>query len=118
MVANLKIENIRFLYPTLFCRYHTLCSPVPVSYTHLDVYKRQAHALNENDLMKEIKRAKEVYNLLKTDSAESTLVFDTCLLYTSILVYVFPGKQHLPQETTQESLARIGRILPLSLIHI
>ena len=28
MVANLKIENIRFLYPTLFCRYHTLCSPV------------------------------------------------------------------------------------------
>ena len=41
--------------------------------TFMEAYKYQlqrdaAHALNENDLMKEIKRAKEVYNLLKTDS--------------------------------------------------
>ena len=53
--------------------------------TFMEAYKYQlqrdaAHALNENDLMKEIKRAKEVYNLLKTDSAESTLVFDTLKL--------------------------------------
>ena len=53
--------------------------------TFMEAYKYQlqrdaAHALNENDLMKEIKRAKEVYNMLKTDSAESTLVFDTLKL--------------------------------------
>ena len=53
--------------------------------TFMEAYNYQlqrdaAHALNENDLMKEIKRAKEVYNLLKTDSAESTLVFDTLKL--------------------------------------
>ena len=53
--------------------------------TFMEAYKYQlqrdaAHALNENDLMKEIKRAKEVYNLLKTDSAESTLVFYTLKL--------------------------------------
>ena len=53
--------------------------------TFMEAYKYQlqrdaAHELNENDLMKEIKRAKEVYNLLKTDSAESTLVFDTLKL--------------------------------------
>lgn len=66
--------------------------------TFMEAYKYQlqrdaAHALNENDLMKEIKRAKEVYNLLKTDSAESTLVFDTLKLPgQNILTKKIPGR--------------------------
>ncbi len=66
--------------------------------TFMEAYKYQlqrdaAHALNENDLMKEIKRAKEVYNLLKTDSAESTLVFDTLKLPGQIFTRFYSLKK-------------------------
>lgn len=56
--------------------------------TFMQAYKYQLqrdakHALSEQDLVAEIKRAKEVYNLLKTDSDGRQIQFDTLRLPSS-----------------------------------
>ena len=61
-------------------------SPVPVSYTHLDVYKRQAHdrgkgiivVVNKWDAIE--KTDKTIYEY--TNKLKETLAY-ICLLYTS-----------------------------------
>ena len=57
---------------------------VPVSYTHLDVYKRQLYACNvgEDDLMEGIENNKYV-PLVAARAKEEGARYIPCLLYTS-----------------------------------
>lgn len=53
--------------------------------TFMQAYKYQLqrdaeHTISENDLMKEIQRAKEVYNLLRTDAFENKIFFESLKL--------------------------------------
>ena len=62
---------------TTVIQFQLYCSIVTVSYTHLDVYKRQGHGTfySKNKMYSE--------NIIKNKFEIITLVYKYCLLYTS-----------------------------------
>ena len=59
---------------------------MPVSYTHLDVYKRQVESIRKTDLGKQIyAQRKETIERVFADAKEKHAMRYTCLLYTSPL---------------------------------
>ena len=59
---------------------------MPVSYTHLDVYKRQMKDLVEKGIANNIKSARKMVERAKPevwDSLETVIKGHPCLLYTS-----------------------------------
>ena len=61
-------------------------SAVPVSYTHLDVYKRQELALEYADRIIGIRAGKIVYDG-PSDKVDQAVLDSICLLYTSCRKY-------------------------------
>ena len=78
-----------------------LCLYLPVSYTHLDVYKRQLRARAEMDSVSQLIQAiideTGYVDELKaegTDEAEQRIENIDCLLYTSFVQFIYHGQNH------------------------
>ena len=117
------ISNLFHAYHIIFARLshivvHILLDTIPVSYTHLDVYKRQEYMLGvlereREGLLKIMDQYYEAHSTIKeTEKASLCKTFKACLLYTSLKPWKLRGKVvSLQKKSYKKEIMGLKKIL-------